>query len=277
MFALPKVANGPAAGGIYLEEDTRRLSEVIEDTIAAIQAGKKWNGDVDQRRRIMQSFAWVTGDKRLCDYRPSDIVAFKAALVRLPTTFEWKKHFDQPYQDVIARFPLKPKTDVRSDRTINRDLSTMARVSMQLALSSWKPAHDHDTLIMDFSKHSNEVAPEDPNDPDRLPWTEEQLRLFFRSPVYTGGEGRGRRLRPSRAGTVWQDAAYWVPLIVAYAYMSREEICGLELNDVVFDVAVPYFKVQPNGTKARFDEEKAARFQQGVECCQARVCLPQPN
>lgn len=269
LTATATTTQGYLAGSIYLEQDTRRFSEVIEETIAAIQATNKWNGDVEQRRRIMKSFAWVTCDKRLCDYRPSDVVAFKAALVRLPTTFEWKRHFDEPYQDVIDRFPLKPVKNKRSDRTINRDLSTMARVSTQLARSSWKRADGAKELVLDFSDHSNEVSAEDPNDPDRLPWTEEQLKIFFSSPVYTGGGGGGRRLRPSKLGTVWQDAAYWVPLIAAYAYMSREEICGLEVGDVVFDVAIPYFKVQPNRTKARFDEGKA-----GIKSANRRRIVP---
>ena len=217
----------------------------------AIQATNDWNDDLSQRRRIMESFAWITYNKRLCDYRPSDIRKFKAALVRLPSTFEWKKNWDRPFSEVIAEFPLKPEVDVRSDRTINRDLSTMARASQELALSAWAPAGDRDSLIMNFSKHSNRVEEDDPDDPDRLPWTVEHLKVFFSSPVYVGGGGPAKRLRAGKLPTIWQDASYWVPLIAAYAYMSREEICGLEIEDVIFDSPVPYLKVRQNMTKAR--------------------------
>ena len=92
---------------IFLEEDTRRFVDVIEEVCAAIQSTNDWNADLDQRQRIMKAFAWVTGNKRLCDYRPSDIATFKAALVRLPKTLRWKKYWDKPFEEVIAEFPVR--------------------------------------------------------------------------------------------------------------------------------------------------------------------------
>ena len=49
---------------------------------------------------------------------------------------------------------------------------------------------------------------------------------------------------------MWHDASYWVPLIAAYSYMSREEICGLEIIDVLIDAPVPFFAVRKNMTKS---------------------------
>ena len=235
---------------IYLEEDTRHFADVIEEVCAAIQSTNDWNAALDQRQRIMNAFAWITGNKPLCDYRPSHIAAFKAALVRLPTTFRWKKYWDRPFKEVIAQFPLKPLKDRRHDRTINRDLSTMARVSSQLALTSWKPANGSETLIMNFAQHANSINPDDGDDPDRLPWTVEHLKVFFASSVYTGGGGRTKRLKPASLPTVYHDASYWAPLIAVYAYMSREEVCGLELADIMLDGPVPYLMVRRNMTKS---------------------------
>lgn len=252
------------AGSIYLEQDTRQFWDVIDDVCRAIVASKDWNDDLAQRKRIMKAFAWMTGNKRLCDYRPSDIASYKAALIRLPTTFRWSSYLKQPdgrcpdiaFADVLAEFPLEPKEDVRDDRTINRDLSAMNRVSQELAKSAWMRADGRETLIMDFRKHTNSVEADDPDDPDRLPWTVDHLEVFFSSPVYVGGGGRGNRLKPAKMPTVWQDASYWVPLIAAYAYMSREEICGLEIDDIVLAGTVPYLKVRRNITKSRNGKDK---------------------
>lgn len=253
------------AGGIYLEQDTRRFWDVIGDVCRAIVTSKDWNNDLAQRKRIMKAFAWMTGNKRMCDYRPSDIAHYKAALVRLPTTFRWANYLKQPdggcpnidFADVLQQFPEEPKENVRDDRTINRDLSTMNRVSQELAKSAWAPTDGRDALIMNFAKHTNSVEEDDPDDPDRLPWTVEHLKVFFSSPVYVGGGGRAKRLKPAKLPTVWQDASYWVPLIAAYAYMSREETCGLEVDDIVLACAVPYLKVRRNMTKSRDGKDKA--------------------
>jgi hypothetical protein len=140
------------AAGIYLEQDTRHLWDVIDDVCRAIVATKDWNNDLTQRKRIMKAFAWMTGNKRLCDYRPSDIAGYKAALVRLPTTFRWVEYLEQPdggypnidFAAVLQQLPEEPKEHVRDDRTINRDLSTMNRVAKELAKSAWEllPAGD---------------------------------------------------------------------------------------------------------------------------------------
>ncbi len=86
--AAPMWASASPAGCIYLEQDPRRFADIIDDVCAAIQAKNDWNDDLDQRKRIMKAFAWITGNKRLCDYRPSDITNYKAALVRFPKDFE---------------------------------------------------------------------------------------------------------------------------------------------------------------------------------------------
>jgi len=87
----------------------------------------------------------------------------------LPTTFRGKANWDRPFEEVIAEFPAKPDTNRRGDRAINRHLSTMARVSSQLALTSWKAANESDELIMNFAAHVSTIRPDDGDDPDRLP------------------------------------------------------------------------------------------------------------
>jgi len=246
--ATPLPVAGAHNSEIYLEQDARRFSEVIDEVCTALQAKNDWNADLSQRKRIMRSFAWITGDKRLCDYRPSDVVRYKAALINLPSDFRWSDHMSSPVEKALSQYAKRPDQDRRSDRTINRDLSTMSKVAQQLTKGAWKPAAGVGT-IMDFREHFNTVI-EDDNEPDRMPWTEEHLRIFFGSPIYMGGGGCSKRLKPAPLPTVWHDASYWAPLIAAYSYMSREEICGLEVVDVVIDAPIPFFAVRKNMTKS---------------------------
>ena len=254
-FADPMVATSasvtaaaPNEAGVYLEQDTRRFTEVIDEVCAALQAKNDWNADLSQRTRIMNSFAWITNDKRLCDYRPSDVVKYKAALTRLPNDFRWSDHMGAPAAEVLPRYADRPAQNRRSDRTINRDLSTMSKVAQQLAMGAWMPTAGVG-MIIDFRSHFNTVV-EDENEPDRMPWTEEHLRVFFNSTIYVGGGGCSKRLKPAALPIVWHDASYWAPLTAVYSYMSREEICGLEIVDVVFDTGVPFFAVRKNMTKS---------------------------
>ena len=53
---------------------------------------------------------------------------------------------------------------------------------------------------------------------------------------------------------MWQDAAYWVPLIMAYTFVAREEACGLECADFVFDLETPYIVIRANMTRSKGGE-----------------------
>lgn len=214
---------------------------------------------MDQRRRVIHGFAWITGDKRLCDYGPADAQHFAQTLRDLPVEFRWRTSAEgamsRPLDEVLAEIEAMKVKTPRSDRTYNRDLTTMARFSRELAKTAWRPKFGKD-LIVDFNAFTA-ASKENPGETDRMPWTEEQLVCAFSSPLYTGGGGCKRRLKADLAGKVWQDAAYWVPLLLAYTFMSREEACGLESVEIIFDVTTPFLLVKANMTKSKDDIQAA--------------------
>lgn len=254
---------GPAADGdpyaaapgssLFLMPDTRHFSEIIEPTIALIRGSGDWNADLEQRRRVIHGFAWISGDKRLCDYGPADAQHFAKTLRALPVDFRWgtsaEGGMSRPLDEVLAEIEAMPVKTPRSDRTYNRDLTIMARFSRELAKTAWRPKFGKD-LIVDFNAF-NAAIKENPGETDRMPWTEEQLVCAFSSPLYIGGGGCKRRFKSHPTGKVWQDAAYWVPVLLAYTFMSREEACGLECVEIVFDVITPFLLVKANMTKSK--------------------------
>ena len=241
------------AASLFLVPDTRHFSEVIEPTITLIHKSGDWNADLEQRRRVIHGFAWISGDKRLCDYGPADAQLFAKTLRELPVDFRWgtstEGAMSRPLADVLAEIEAMPAKTPRSDRTFNRDLTIMARFSRELAKTAWRPKYGKD-LIVDFNAFTTSIKAI-PGETDRMPWTEEQLVCAFSSPIYTGGGGCKRRLKNDPNATVWQDAAYWVPLLLAYTFMSREEACGLECVEVIFDVSTPFLLVKANMTKSK--------------------------
>jgi len=249
-----------SAGSPFLTQDTRPFSEIIESTIEMIQKSGDWNADLGQRRRVIQAFCWITGDKRLCDYSAIDAQFFAKTLRDLPVEFRWGSptsgNMMRPVEEVVAEAKAMKNATPRTDRTYNRDLTIMARFSRELAKVSWKPQFGKD-LVVDFNAFTATIT-DDPGNPDRMPWTPEQLITAFSSPIYTGGGGCSRRYKTGRSDdTVWQDAAYWAPLLLAYTFVTREEGCGMECEDFIFDVETPFMLIKANMTRSK-DGKKAA-------------------
>lgn len=242
----------------FIGYDPRPFSEVIENILANLKLEGIWKGGVSQQRRIMQTFAWITGDKPLGAYSHLDVAKFKNGLLKLPKNFRFGSPtagaMSRPFDDVLAELNGLKDTDRRHVKTLNRDLSTMQTVSRYLEKSSWK-ARISDALVLNFGKSRNKVKRGKEN--PRPPWRKEHLACLFNAPLYTGCDGALHRLKHDgpRLG-VWHDAAYWAPLIWFYTAACREEICGLEIQDVILDHPTPHFHIRDNLTRGR-DGEKA--------------------
>lgn len=244
--------DGAARSSAYATSTDLRFSEIIATTLGALQRRHKWTQDNGQRLAIAERFAWLTGDLVLTDYNEGHIQDFVDRLQMIPTDFRWGK-LDKsgamaiPYDP--AAIPVVTDGKMRSPRTINRDLSTMQRMSEQLAKTHWSSPY-HKDLQMDFLAFSIAVE-DDPSDPKRMPWTPEHLKTLYSLPLWQGGGSQGNRIKLGRRPRIFQDASYWVPLIGTYTGLAREEACGLEIDDFNFDCEVPYLLVQANMTRSK--------------------------
>lgn len=259
----------------FLVHSTRRFSEVIDEVAAAMKAEKRWTGDISQQVRVMRSFAWITGDKALGDYTHLDVGEFKKALQLLPKGFQWQDHFNQPYDAVAKKVAaekaayeraedkskLKPFVP-RQPVTINRDLSYMSTVAQYLVQNEWAPVIPN-TDVLKFTSALIRNAKPKGKTPIRPPWKVSQLRELFSAPVWTGGRGHLQRLHPAPPEDVYQDAGYWLPLLLYYSHAALNEIAGLKLDEVSLDTPVPFVTVQNNNLRGTDDElrgeKRAAR------------------
>ena len=259
--AIPNVAVVPDRPGEcqFVIYDDRRFGDVVEDVIAALKSEGVWKGDLKQQRRIMHTFAWITGNRELGSYDHRDVAAFKDGLKRLPTDFKFGKPdtgaMARPFGEVVSELPPVAADKRRNMKTLNRDLSTMSTVAKYLAQTAWKPKV-HGAKVMDFSGATVAIK-EDKNTDLRPPWTTAHLKCLFNSPLFTGGGAGKRRLKQGEAHPhVYHDAAYFAPLLWYYSHACREEICGLEVADVTIDHPVPHFDIRDNLTRGS-DGEKA--------------------
>lgn len=248
----------PAQECPFLIFDSRRFSDVIDDVIAGLKAEGVWSGDMSQQRRIMQTFAWITGDKPLGDYNHLDVAAFKKGLLRIPVKFSFgtleSGTMSRRYIDVLPNIPPLTEGGRRNPKTVNRDLSFLQTVSKHLSQTSWK-SRTATALVLDFG--AARITIKDKGDDLRPPWQRSHLECLFASPIYTGGDGPKQRLKAVGSTlSVYHDAAYFAPLIWYYTAACREEICGLEVADVFIDCETPYLHIRDNFTRGH-DGEKA--------------------
>ena len=236
----------------FANRTTVRFSEQIDDLITIMEQKKKYKRDNGQRRRVLQVFAWVTGDKVMSEYRSEDVEAFVALLRTIPTDVRFGRLYEKgrmaaPFEQ--ASIPKVSAETKRNDRTINRDLSILSAASECLKKSFWKPRRGF-ALEMNFLEEWIDIE-NDPNDPKRMPWTPDHLIAMYSLPLWQGGGGAGSRIKSVQSPVIYQDAAYWMPLIATYTGLAREEAAGLEVIDFYFDCEVPYLLVQANMTRSK--------------------------
>lgn len=280
-LTVPRAAApAPAAVSVtpnsrFLVHSTRRFSGVIEEVAAAMKAEKRWTTDISQPMRVMRSFAWITGDKALGDYTHLDVGEFKKALQLLPKGFKWQDHFNQPYEVVAKKVAAEKSAYERAEDksklkpfvprqpvTINRDLSYMSTVAQYLSQNEWAPVIPN-TDVLKFTSALIRNAKPKGKTPIRPPWKVSQLRELFSAPVWTGGRGHLQRLHPAPPEDVYQDAGYWLPLLLYYSHAALNEIAGLKLDEVSLDTPIPFVTVQNNNLRGTDDElrgeKRAAR------------------
>ena len=81
----------------------------------------------------------------------------------------------------------------------------------------------------------------------RQVYTKEQGKELFSLPPWTGSKSYLKRMKPG--DLLVHDAWYWVPLIAWYSGMRRDEICGMEVGDVVEEDGVWLFHIRDNDTR----------------------------
>jgi len=245
--------------GFFFAATSIRFSEQLSELHDQMFEKNGWQLDDGKTRLALEGFAWITGDKPMSSYGPSDIPTYVQHLAKIPTDFKWGRlgksgGMAKPFDE--AMFAKKPPKDrTRSARTINSQLSKLATASEILKKTFWLPKSGHGNL-MDFLDARMKVD-DDPANPKRVPWTPKHLRVMYSLNIWQGGGGANHRLKASTSPMIYQDAAYWIPLFGTYAGLAREEASGLEGVDFVFDCAIPYFLIQANMTRSKDGETKA--------------------
>ncbi|SDX44390.1 hypothetical protein SAMN05444276_106126, partial [Paracoccus sanguinis] len=122
---------------------------------------------------------------------------------------------------IIANASRVGKSQGLSPATVNRNLGFRGQILKHARLQEIEVSDRLDLTNL------REVDARDARDAV-LPFSQEDLRRLFRSPVWTGSRSPSRRLEPGTE--IIRDGLYWLPLLAAYTGARWFGLSGISVS-----------------------------------------------
>ncbi len=179
--------------------------------------------------RGIRRFTELHGDVPALDITRPMVRAFKEALCGFPAVLSGKL-LSMTLPQVQRAIADDPPTRTLSAASVNKHITALS------AVLAWAGANGY------FDSEPNWANPalgvkvaEKPNSKEkRLSYSEEDLKLIFRFPIFSKGE------RPKAGGGA---AAVWLPLMALFSGARVEELGQLLVTDIGAEGAVWYFDI----------------------------------
>ncbi len=241
-------AVAPSAQGLALSPDAPPLTasrSALPPAIASISVlterliGEKatleeWRQKTqDQVRSVSALFVKMLGTDDVARISQSAVADYRSLLLRLPKTYgKNPSDFDRSLEDILKEAKKLPKEKVgRTGTTLNRHLTQLKAVIEYIETSG--------NSIGDYKSVEKLRAKTDIRARDaRAVFTADNIRGFFQTAPWTGCAGEADRFMPG--SVIIHDALYWVPILAKSTLGRREEICGLDVDDVGEFEGVPF-------------------------------------
>lgn len=221
--AVPTVAPVEGPGSI-----TELFEEYLADRFP--RASKS---SLLERRRNIQQFAEVAGDKPVTSYKKSDMLAFKNALAKLPA-HAGKKFAGLTVQDAIGR--ADPDVPRLSVKTIRLRLSIMGNFGKWLAENvDGVNADNFKVTAPALERHTQKVKE----------FSDADVCAIFHSAAFTGCESERNQTVPGTHRI--RGYRFWLPLVAAFSGCRLNEIAQLRVDDVVDMNGIPVLRITDRG------------------------------
>lgn len=175
---------------------------------------------VATERKILDHFSRFVGEGvAVTSIERAHIREFKRALSDVPHRWTTRDELAGMRLEDAARAWTKIGGPTRSARTVNREVSAVSAFFVWLKNN----AYVEENVAHGFRSRIDKVKHRYP------PYTDDQLRMLFNSPLFTGAH----ELREHQPGAVdIRDWRYWLPLCALYTGARAGEIAQLESTDV---------------------------------------------
>jgi integrase len=216
------------------------IAKLAENLIKEKAKLGEWNEKTQrQARSLVATFIEMIGEDHVRALAQSRIAEYRSLLLALPRSYgKGQNDRSTPLLDWLERAKKLPGKEVgREAGTLNRHLTQLQEVLVYIEACGHK--------IPEFSGVSKLLSKKKGRARDeRNPFSLEDLAAIFRQPPWTGCESLDNRLVPG--AMIYHDALSIVPYFARYTLGRREELCGLDVDDVLEENGIPYIFIRPN-------------------------------
>lgn len=219
------------------------IVETIEKRTAKVQAGetilvlferyaaqrlaesRKRTDTVNQDRKVVELFvSFVGADRSLASIKPAEVREWRNAMAAIPPGYRRRKeNLGLTINEAAAKATAAGLKGLNA-KTINKYLSTISPLYDWAKKEGYCLSNPCDDLFFDVQKLKRNGAGRRP------PFSDEQLRIIFDSPLFRGFERDGREWQPGSCTA--NDWRYWIPLVCLFTGARIGEIAQLFTDDV---------------------------------------------
>lgn len=189
----------------------------------------------------VRRFREINGDVPIKHINAGHVRAFKAAMLAMPKALK-KQHQDMTVPQILVAFKDDTTTPRLSPRTVKD--KALGAISAILGYAK-KNQYRADNPASGF-----DVAGATRIEPPRIPFSTDDLKTIFNSPVFTEG------FRPLGGGG---EAAKWLPLLALFTGARLEELGRLTPADVRAEEGVTYLFINTIGEGKRVKNRSSRR------------------
>jgi integrase len=198
-------------------------------------------------RRVLDWFIDFVGQERKTStITTDDLKEFRDALLSLPASFSQSKK----YKGMNFREAAKAGTE---GKTLSA-ASAVKYLGGVKGFFAW--CEDEGYVPINPAQKIKMPVKGNPNE-ERHPFSTDQLKSIFHSPVYTGCKSSSRRSIPGEL--VIRDGAFWVPLIAMLSGMRMSEIIQMRVADIKEHDGVTFFNVNDDAPDQSLKTSSARR------------------
>jgi hypothetical protein len=227
-------ATPPAASEPVVSPAIASIVVLTERLIEEKAVLEEWRQKTqDQVRSVSALFVKMLGTDDVARISQSAVADYRSLLLRLPKTYgKNPSDFGRSLEDILKEAKKLPKEKVgRKGTTLNRHLTQLKAVIEYIETSG--------NSIGDYRSVEKLRAKTETRARDaRAVFTADNIRGFFQTAPWTGCAGETDRLK--QGPVIIHDALYWVPILAKSTLGRREEICGLDVDDVGEFEGIPF-------------------------------------
>ena len=235
--------------------DADCMSDFVLQAISDLMNDEAWVAKTGrQARSTVALFELLIGRKPFAAILQSDLSTFKRKIRFLPKRYSMsdagsRKIVLEAVAQGEARAAETEKSGKKavsslSNRTLNRHLSSLS------TLLIWARGDGRTVPALSFDALQTFISKRKRARNQRPATSILDIQKMFALPVFTGCQqhsgGTGQiilRARRTPGPAIVHDAFYWIPLLLYYTGLRREEGCKLSVDDIHDDGPIPYVNI----------------------------------